>query len=683
VVKFSEKCLYACVAMGLVYLCAFLYVAAGRTFFPFEIEWMEGGMVTHAARLVLGLPIYAEPSADFVPFFYTPGYPALVAFLGRIFGDVSLPLARCVSLFACLGTFGTLFYIVRRESSTTYALLGLGIYAALFRTNGAFYDLARPDSLYLFLVFLGVVLVYRARGHGALVLAGLIFVCAFFTKQTSSVFVPPLIMYLIWRDWRQAVTFSVVTFGVATLGVWWVDYATDGWFWTFIFEGHQGHTFYWKNILMEYWRDVLFLAPALLLIPLLWFGYRVPVLGLSVLLIAHWSYAFYFRTQTLDYVPHMYYRELFYENPRWLLLVPPALIAGLCVWYRASTQVSGELKTKAFWLLMFVAGVGASAMNHSTQWAYSNCFMPISLFGAVLIPLAIRDLLEQEEARFAWVLPVALMVQFVAWGYSPSAQVPDDADEAALSMLERRMEAIDGKILFPAHPMSSYLRDGEVHIHQMGIQDVGFMGGVKDLPRRLRAREWAAVIQDERTRIPGLASNYYVGETLRYESKDALRAKTGFLVRPMTIWFAQSNTARALITGVTGNFEREARDGWTGDVEAFVEPKRRSRTPGRQGDQVLTSRRGEVGVLKTASFTLEKPRLTYLLAAKGKRGGGLRVVADGQTLVTRRPPPRARLRLRRGEIDLSAHLGKRVHLEVFDDDPAGGVYVDDLRFTSK
>ena len=149
--------------------------------------------------------------------------------------------------------------------------------------------------------------------------ASIVFCLAFLTKQTSSVFVPPLVLYLLWRDWRQGLAFAALTTGLTSGAVWLIDQATDGWFWTYIFEGHQGHLFYWKNILLEYWRDVLFLAPALLLVPLLWFGYRIPIVGLSLLLTAHWTYAFIFRAQTLDYVPHMYYRELWYESPRWAI----------------------------------------------------------------------------------------------------------------------------------------------------------------------------------------------------------------------------------------------------------------------------------------------------------------------------------------------------------------------------
>ncbi len=542
--------LAASLALGGAYLLAFVWVALGRAGFGFDLEWMEGGMVTHAGRLLAGLPIYAEPSADFVPFFYTPGYPTVLAWLAPLTGGLGYGMARAVSIVATLGTMALLFRVGQREADWRFGLLAAFVYAALFRTNGAFYDLARPDALFLLLVLSAVyVAYYRETALGALAAGGM-FAAAFLTKQTSSVFVPAVALYLLWRNWRHAILFGAAAFGLAALGVWWIDRQTDGWMWTYIFEGHQGHLFYWKNILMEYWRDVLFLAPLLLLLPLLWFGYKIPVYSLSAALAAWWAYAYVFRARTLDYVPHMYYRELWYEAPRWQILVPPAAIA-LCFGLYRALNPGLRMRTAAFWLLMFVAGVGSSGLNHSTQWAYSNCFMPLSVFASVLVALAVRDLVAPEgvRPRWAWLVPLGVLAQLVAWGYSPAAQVPNDADEVALAELQRHLDDVPGKVFMPAHPLTSYLRDGEVHVHQMGLQDVAYRGGVKDIQRRLRGGEWGAVVVDDKVRVNGVERGYYVGHRLRFSSPDALRPKTGFLLRPATIWYRQDPAPRELAPG--------------------------------------------------------------------------------------------------------------------------------------
>ena len=128
------------------YVLLFVFVALSRCAYPFEIEWMEGGMLTHAVRLLHGQPIYARPSADFVAFFYPPGYAALVALVFKWAG-VTFGAGRAVSTGAALATLGLLFHIGRREVDARTGLVAAGLYAATFRICGAYFDIARPDSL--------------------------------------------------------------------------------------------------------------------------------------------------------------------------------------------------------------------------------------------------------------------------------------------------------------------------------------------------------------------------------------------------------------------------------------------------------------------------------------------------------------------------------------------------------
>src|SRR3954454_9653847 len=55
-----------------------------RAGFPLDLEWMEGGMLLHASRFAEGKTIYVAPSLDFIPYLYTPLYPALLAALSKL-----------------------------------------------------------------------------------------------------------------------------------------------------------------------------------------------------------------------------------------------------------------------------------------------------------------------------------------------------------------------------------------------------------------------------------------------------------------------------------------------------------------------------------------------------------------------------------------------------------------------
>lgn len=557
----------ALLALALAYLLVFLGCAALRLTFAWDLEWMEGGMLMHAARVLQGKPIYAPPSLDFVSFFYTPLYPYLLAGLAQLTGGLSFALGRGVSLVATLCTLGMLFYAGRREGGLYAGLLAAALYAALFRMCGTFFDLARADALSLALA-LGASLIayYVPTWRGALIAAQL-FVAAFFSKQTAALGAPVVGLYLLTVDRRRALTFgaSGVALGLA-IGVT-LDRTSGGWFRFYTLSGHQGHLFYARNFLLEYWRDVLFLAPFLLLVPALGASYdrrlRWPVLAFLLL----FAVAFIARARTLDYDPHMYYRELWYERARWPLLLPPLALAALLALARARCRASAP---PHYFLGLYLAGALASDLNHSTQWAYSNCFMPIALFGSLYAALTITRVLgaceqdtrpkrndasapavrDDERSEPAWsasssryaalALSAAMFVQLLALFYNPRKQVPSAADRAALASVVRTLDRYPAPVFIPAHPMYSYLRDGTVHVHQMGIGDVDFAGGVDDLDGRLTRGEFATVVEDSDCELEGLDRSYTKVHKFRYP-RGALYSKTGFRVRPRAVWVHYAN----------------------------------------------------------------------------------------------------------------------------------------------
>ena len=60
--------------LAIAWVVLLLVAFAWRVGFPLELEWMEGGMLHQARRIQLGQSPYPPPSADYVPFLYTPLY---------------------------------------------------------------------------------------------------------------------------------------------------------------------------------------------------------------------------------------------------------------------------------------------------------------------------------------------------------------------------------------------------------------------------------------------------------------------------------------------------------------------------------------------------------------------------------------------------------------------------------
>src|SRR5262245_34727973 len=61
----------------------FLYVVLRRLAFPYELEWMTGSVMDHVERVREGQPLYAPPTADWIPYLYPPLYYWLAALLPR------------------------------------------------------------------------------------------------------------------------------------------------------------------------------------------------------------------------------------------------------------------------------------------------------------------------------------------------------------------------------------------------------------------------------------------------------------------------------------------------------------------------------------------------------------------------------------------------------------------------
>ena len=120
-------------------LAAFGWVVAHRIAYPYDLEWMEGGMLCHALRLLHGQPIYAAPSVDFIPHLYTPLYPLVLAAIGRLTGDVGYLTARIVSTTCFAGALlvgGAWAY--REGGSWATALCAMALPVVTFPQTGGF-----------------------------------------------------------------------------------------------------------------------------------------------------------------------------------------------------------------------------------------------------------------------------------------------------------------------------------------------------------------------------------------------------------------------------------------------------------------------------------------------------------------------------------------------------------------
>jgi hypothetical protein len=140
---------YLLLIIALAYFMVYLWIAYNRIRFPFELSWIEGGMVDQVQRITSGKPVYVAPSINFVPFLYTPLYFYISALVSSLFGGGLFPL-RMVSFTASLASLAAILMIVRDETKNWWAaLLSVSLFTATYRLSGSWLDVARVDSLFL------------------------------------------------------------------------------------------------------------------------------------------------------------------------------------------------------------------------------------------------------------------------------------------------------------------------------------------------------------------------------------------------------------------------------------------------------------------------------------------------------------------------------------------------------
>jgi hypothetical protein len=134
---------------GWLMALVFVWHVAQRLFHPYELEWMEGAMVDHAARVGAGLDLYVPPAPEHVQFLYTPLFFYLGAALAVLCGDGFLPL-RLVSLLATLACAFLVHDWLRREcGARVVGLVAAGLFLGGYGYLHTWYDLARNDTLSL------------------------------------------------------------------------------------------------------------------------------------------------------------------------------------------------------------------------------------------------------------------------------------------------------------------------------------------------------------------------------------------------------------------------------------------------------------------------------------------------------------------------------------------------------
>ncbi|NTV52155.1 MAG: glycosyltransferase family 39 protein, partial [Candidatus Firestonebacteria bacterium] len=216
------------------YIAAFMIVVISRIAFPFELEWMEGGVLTHVRRVLQGQSLYVKPSLEFVPFIYTPLYYYIAAVFSKIFGLNFFSL-RLVSFMASIGSLGLIWKITKRKTNDSVsAFVAAGFFAACYKLSDGWYDLARVDALFIFLVLAAISALQRQPRK--LVQAAVFSMLAFLTKQNALIFILGMQIFLALDGRKGFWKYTLICWTGILIAVVTFSGLSRGWFAFYVFK---------------------------------------------------------------------------------------------------------------------------------------------------------------------------------------------------------------------------------------------------------------------------------------------------------------------------------------------------------------------------------------------------------------------------------------------------------------
>jgi len=686
----------------------------GRFFYPYDLEWMEGGMLVHAWRLLRGETIYPPPSLEFVPYLYTPLYSVVVAVSSAVTG-VSYQIGRAVSLCSMVVVIALVVVAVRFEFDDerpghrwvgwVAAVLGVGMVAAGYPWTDGWYDIARPDSLLCAVGLAGFVGLRRelqtspVQGSGeestetervaggwrsfwdpAVAGWGVLLALSFFIKQTGLLFVAGAGVIVLVSRWRSVPSF-VAAAGVTGLGgTWLINLATGGWFWRYIFVYHQRHANSYDRFVSA-WGSMWSQRPVVFVVVGGACGLALIAYGLSGL--GRWS-------------------------------------GGWLGGWRRAVEGDRALSGTVYW--GWLAGVGAlfGATGFATQWAETNAYMPFIIFGAVAVGAAIAGtmrLLELVDAPGETPFVAATIVLTVASGglasasWSPAAHIPAESQREAGDALVERFEAIEGRIFAPYFPWYVRLAGKQPHMHIMARNDV-----IRLTPRRcptdepagerpwicpelpsegkqidgwtegLTAERFEAIVMPPTSGVIPKLGDFQLGEQLGRGQVPS--PPTGYEFGGMAIMRTEQPRALASDAEMVFDFESDLGPGWEIEGTAWGDGPVSSTLPqqlpvgGYGGDRFMNSYHGgdrSTGTVRSPEFRITRPSM-HLWVGGGRLDDGVRVELRVGGEVVRQAAGKRRERMHEVVWDLGGHLGETARLK-FVDESSGGwghVTVDDI-----
>ncbi len=467
-------------------------IAVSRLRYAYELDHTESGLVEHVRRLREARSIYGPPSIDFVPFPYPPLYVGAATVVSYVFGASYFSL-RLVSVVSTCGVLWMLFRIVARQTESRWAGLACaGIFAASYRLAGTWFDVAKPDMLFLFLTLAALDVAARSHTWRSGMAAGAIMAGAILTKQTALIIAVPVVCFLLLTRRSIGLAFSAALVGAVGAATLLLDVLTDGWFRYYVWQELPGHA-------------------------------------------------------TLDLTPWQFVRE------NLLAFWPSAVAAALAGRRWVDRERRWFVGLYAAAIAGMFAGSYA-ALRHIG--GYDNVLLPAAVGMALLAGLAVGWTIRSPRLHIALVALSLCLFQFLTLRYDPAEQIPSTADVAAGNSLIAWLGSVKGDVLVTTHPTYAVLAGHRSHAASAGTFDVVRSNRetprrlvLASYADAIHCRRFAAIVLDddvEASLFPPDWKDFYVKSDVALEPPPRVFfGVASGSVRPTQVWIAKPRPGTA------------------------------------------------------------------------------------------------------------------------------------------
>ena len=419
-VKLSLICILLVIAF--YYIGIVFYTVINRIDFPFALEWMEGGSLVEVRRILEDLPLYVEPSIDYVPYIYTPIFFYISAFITRFIGFGFFPL-RLISFISTIGIAFIIAFLSFKKSRKIYwALFSFGLFLSLFSITGYWFDIARVDILGFFFLILGVFLQFQKK-EPAFLFTSLAFTLSIYTKQTFIIPIIFIFLYYIFFERKKIKKIVLPTLLSCILLLIYFLNTTNNWFYYYVFSQSGSHSLDIFNRVIPETLNIL-----------------KPIAGLLII---------------------------------------------VCYYFWSTFRINkGSRKESLFYVFFLIGLFTYSLLSKINPGGYDNVLLPFYTGIVITSGFGISKLFELKikKVRVSSIIQLLivclLIVQLYSTNFSPIKQIPTDKDRKMGEEILHLLKNIDGYTYISSASYLNLYIDKPTNAHWIAISE--FLGEFSD-----------------------------------------------------------------------------------------------------------------------------------------------------------------------------------------------------------